>query len=300
MKDIARPTVSIIIASRNRCSQLDNCVASILDSTCSAWELIVVEQTPACHHQFVDDPRVTHIRTETVGKTVAINIGVSASSGAILAFTDDDCTVTSCWISDCITAATKADVIFGSLVAYKQDFGIEYVPTFEPKQERILSGRLAFLKNGGAGANLIMHRSVYDRVGPFDEHLGPGRPLRSLEEFDYMYRALRIGAKIMYSPAVEVCHWGGRPWATGAGAALARDYRFGEGAVLAKHLKCGDPQPMVMVGSIVASEVARCVRSLLRTGRPTGAGRLAAFLHGLGSGLTAGVDRPRRLYRSTN
>src|SRR4029078_4597421 len=45
-------------------------------------------------------------------------------------------------------------------------------------------------------------------VGPFDERLGlgSGTPWSSGEELDYVLRAIRSGARVVYDPAVRVTH----------------------------------------------------------------------------------------------
>ena len=55
---------------------------------------------------------------------------------------------------------------------------------------------------------IFLRRAVVAGVGPFDERLGlgSGTPWSSGEELDYVLRAIRSGARVVYDPAVTVTH----------------------------------------------------------------------------------------------
>ena len=58
----------------------------------------------------------------------------------------------------------------------------------------------------GATANAAVRRDVLERVGPFNEVLGAGRPTGVGEDTEYFYRVLRGGGAIVYQPTAVVLH----------------------------------------------------------------------------------------------
>lgn len=92
---MSEPLVSVIIPTYNGASFLGNAIRSVLDQTYPNFELIVVDDkspdnTEELVNQF-DDSRIQYIRHETnQGAASARRTGCRASSGAIIAFLDQD------------------------------------------------------------------------------------------------------------------------------------------------------------------------------------------------------------------
>ena len=72
---------------------------------------------------------------------------------------------------------------------------------------------------------LFLRRDVVASVGPFDERLGlgSGTPWSSGEELDYVLRAIRSGARVVYDPDLTVTHARKRYTASGLRAVGLRD-----------------------------------------------------------------------------
>src|SRR4051812_34331559 len=60
------------------------------------------------------------------------------------------------------------------------------------------------------GANMIIPKEVFTRIGLFDERFGAGAPFKAGEESDLIYRADRAGIPIEYVPDLIVQHFHGR------------------------------------------------------------------------------------------
>jgi hypothetical protein len=129
------------------------------------------------------------------------------------------------------------------------------LPTFSPGRLEVVSGAARARLRGGAGANLFARRQLFERIGRFDDAIGPGAPFRSCEEYDIDYRALRAGAKILRDPENAVLHWGKRAHRDGSSQRLLRDYQYGEGAVLAKHVRSGDLVALRLSLTIIQKEL---------------------------------------------
>jgi len=80
---------------------------------------------------------------------------------------------------------------------------------------------------------MTMRRALVERLGPFDEDFGPGAPVGSGEDTDYLFRAYLDGATIEYVPDMTVFHYHGRK-TPDAGKALFRRYMIGSGALNVK------------------------------------------------------------------
>jgi GT2 family glycosyltransferase len=89
----------------------------------------------------------------------------------------------------------------------------------------------------GTGGNFLLRRDVFEQLRGFDERLGPGAPGRAAEDIDLLYRVLRSGWTIAYTPAAVVYHQmktqrarlrGRFPYAYGMGVFLAKQYRHGD------------------------------------------------------------------------
>jgi GT2 family glycosyltransferase len=82
---------------------------------------------------------------------------------------------------------------------------------------------------------MALKRSLLQDVAPFDTRLGAGTPCKAGEDSDYIYRALRRGRRIIYSPDVLIEHAHDRT-DEAAVRAVRSNYLLGRGALYAKHL----------------------------------------------------------------
>src|SRR3954449_4887009 len=102
--------VSVVICTRNRPDLIGNAVASVVANTYSSFDVLVVDQsdddrTGAVVRALMEShPSLRYLHTRTPGLSRAYNIGVRATTGDVLAFTDDDCVAPADWIA-CIVAA---------------------------------------------------------------------------------------------------------------------------------------------------------------------------------------------------
>jgi glycosyltransferase involved in cell wall biosynthesis len=289
--------ISVIIATRDRPDQLARCLASVLACDHDSFEVVVVDQSvpPA---PVPDDDRVVHIVTPTTGKSAGLNIGLAAASSDLLAFTDDDCTVPADWlerVEDVFARHPDVAMAFGELRPIPHDPSEVFVTPVELQEFRVVRNTRAAHVRGGAGANMAARRHVFDAIGPYDERIGPGSEFHACEEYDVYYRTLAAGRAVAFTPEVTTTHWGVRSYADGTGQLLKRRYAYGEGAVIGKHLRMGDPR-MALVGARITAEDLRFVLSNLRQRRLTGLGQLIYKWQGLIRALLSRVDRRRRVF----
>jgi GT2 family glycosyltransferase len=84
------------------------------------------------------------------------------------------------------------------------------------------------------GCNMTFDRSVFNRVGLFDERLGAGAEIPAGEDTDYIIRCYLAGVELIYDPELVVHHRHGRKTLED-GKALFVGYTIGSGALYAKH-----------------------------------------------------------------
>ncbi len=220
--------VSVVIGTYDRAHLLEGALQALAaqevpDSL--KWEIVVVDnnsadataQTVAAFSKTTPIP-VRYVFERQQGVASARNRGVREARGEIIAFTDDDVLPTSDWVAQ--TAA--------AIVRWNADgAGGRILPKWEATPPRWLTenwnlmarlaimdfetGQLLSLPIGPKpqvwGANMAFRREALQKVGDFDPRLGVvGKKLYRGEEDDLIRRALRLGLKIAYDPALRVFH----------------------------------------------------------------------------------------------
>jgi len=300
---MAVPSISVIVPTRNRPHRVGDCAKSIL-ATAGFVDLIFVDQSDARATEEVlsriRDPRLRYVRTETRGVTNGRNVGIQASQSELIAFTDDDCCVRPDWIRSIqgiFSADPNVAVVCGRVVVPDEIKHLGYAEGFEPR-ERQWQGRYPPIgQDWGITANMILRRSVVDRVGLFDPMLGAGAPLRSGGEPDFLFRVLRAGMKVVNANEVVVDHYGIRKPGEESRKLIA-GYSAGTAAALFKHVRLGDPEGAAVYFRFLGSTLARVGRNVVTRRRPTGINFLISFMSGTLASYKFRVDRKRREYVS--
>lgn len=236
--------VDVIIPSRDRPEDLARCLPTILANDHPQFEVIVVDQstTNASERVVADlaDPRLRYHRQHDTGKSQGVNAALAQAKGDVMAFADDDCTVPPDWLRRAVAVLAKESevgIVFGAVAAAPHDPRTTFVPEFRPPRYRRLRRRLVRAHHSGIEANMVVRRVMFERIGGFDEFLGPGSRFRSGADWDLAYRALRTGFALVHDPANVVVLWGRREYATGAFRRLIANNYHGVGAGYARHAR---------------------------------------------------------------
>lgn len=289
------PSISVVVATRNRSGSLGACLESILASDYPSFELLVVDQSDDDASEKIvsglGDARVKFLRQKGItGKERALNAAIRAVSADVIAFTDDDCTVPADWLSVAmrtLEAEPKAGVIYGAVVAAPHDPDEQFVPVFEPKEYRRIHGRFARAHRSGMGANMVVRRRVFAEVNGFEQTLGPGGIYRSGGDWEISYRALRSGFDVIQAPNLVVTHFGARKYGNGEVRRLIANNYFGIGAGYGIHAKHGD---VVAAGTVVVEAgytIAAMAANLVRARPPLGFRRFYSLVFGFCTALLA-------------
>jgi GT2 family glycosyltransferase len=310
MTDLA-PHISVIIPTRDRPSDLRQCLDSLLRVHYPSWDVLVVDQSGDDRSRLVVEacqdrhPRLTYRDLLTKGLSRARNAGLETVGGRLVAFLDDDCTVEPNWLESVAAVFSRhprAAVVFGRVESAPHDPRQACIPVHDVRRESVLTGRLAFgstwyRDTWSMGAAMYLQRPVWEKVGPFDVHLGAGTPFGAAEDTDFGYRALSHGERIVVTPACVVRHHGARDYRSGAVSALIRKSAYGLGAHHMKLIRCGDPAAVVLIAARILVLLGRVnIGRLVLARGASGSARIALYLRGLVDSFRLPVDPGRHLY----
>src|SRR5690349_15503593 len=218
--------VSIVICTANRADDLRDTLASLAGVAWSgSAELLVVDNrsTDGTRGVVEETARtypfaVRYLYEDGEGKYAALNSGIRAARGRIIAATDDDARFEPDWLE------RAAD----GLRRYGCDFvGGRVLPLWgAPKPEWLAEANalhtkvIALLDHGNTprefgrggiswplGVNVAYRREVFERVGLFDSRLGrKAGTLRNQAQREWHLRARAAGARGFYVPEMVVHH----------------------------------------------------------------------------------------------
>lgn len=220
-----RPTtVSVIVCTRDRPGQLQNCLDSLVRLDPSPTEIIVVDNastTDETKQVAISHDAVRYIREDRPGLDIARNTGFSAATSELVAFVDDDVVIEQSWLRGLIEGFRDADVsaVTGLVLAAELEteaqwtferhwpFNRGYLPkTFDNAYYEATKPYGTPSWEIGAGANMAFRREVFEKVGPFDERLDVGAAGCSGDS-EYWHRILAAGMTIRYEPRAVVRHF---------------------------------------------------------------------------------------------
>lgn len=293
--------ISVVICTRDRGKALASCLASLARQRSAAGEVLVVDNSrsgnawPVC----ADFPFVRYLHEPRSGLSVARNAGVRASRKAVIAFTDDDVELHPGWTAEIARAFGEADIqaLTGLVLPARLDtpaqrsfqfdmggFGTTFVPLlFDHRffDETRPSG--AHVWRIGAGANMAVRRSAFERLGLFDERLGAGAAGCS-EDSEFWYRLLAQGGACLYEPRAVVFHHHRSDWP--GFKRQMRAYMKGHvAALVVQYDKFGDRGNLNRIRKQLPAYFLRTFVNALLESRPGRMGILAAEIAGWLAGL---------------
>jgi glycosyltransferase involved in cell wall biosynthesis len=264
--------ISVVVCTHNRAYRLGQTLKSLQEMAVPVglpWELIIVDNnsndsTEQVINNFTNkfDLNVKYVAERRQGLSYARNMGVQEASGAIIAFTDDDCIVDRHWIAS-ISKEFHSDAsiagIGGRVELYNK---LDRPVSIRVHKEKMILSSIDRLFNLIIGCNMAFVRPVFDEIGMFDTDFGAGSRLASSEDIDFLYRAYKKGLKIIYSPDVLVYHNHGRR-SDKQIKALYKGYAIGRGAFYCKHILMTDKAVLHLAYSELASLIKRIIKRLI-------------------------------------
>jgi GT2 family glycosyltransferase len=222
----AKPSVSIVVATRDRSSDLRRCLESLVaQRTQRSVEIIVVDNNPdsAVTPPVVRDfPGVVLVSERRAGLSYARNRGIFAASGEIIVTTDDDVSCPPEWIERLVAPFARSDVMVVTGNVLPADLDGDAQRIFEAygglsRGFRPVVASADWYSRGrravptwklGCTANAAFRRAIFadPEIGLMDEALGAGTPTGCSEDTYVFYRVLKAGYSIIYEPSAMVWH----------------------------------------------------------------------------------------------
>lgn len=244
--------LSVIVGTRNRAHVIVDCLNSIVAALAKAApleaEIIVVDngstdETPIVIQNWIASCAfpVRWLFEPRPGLSASRNYAMRVAKGELLVFTDDDCQLSEDYFNDLLRwdAADTDLVLRGGRVELGDptDLTLSIKTSREVRRwyRRMNSARHENLAATIVGCNLALRREVAERIGPFDERLGPGVDIPAAEDTDWIYRAYLADIVIEYVPDMVIYHHHGRKLQS-EGDKLFANYALGNGALYAKYL----------------------------------------------------------------
>jgi GT2 family glycosyltransferase len=224
-----RAGLTVVVPTKDRVTMLTNCLAALRDELGAGDEIIVVDSAsaePVPVAEVAARAGARLARSEVAGASLARNLGWRAARHEIVAFVDDDVRVRPGWVVALMSAFDDEtiDFVTGGVVVpdHQRDAERPVAVTSRTVRTPLHTGLDGDL---GASANLAVRRRALDRVGGFDQTLGPGTWASSAEDLDLFDRLFRLNCLGMFEPLACAEHdqWRTKP------QLLALDWRYGKG-----------------------------------------------------------------------
>jgi glycosyltransferase involved in cell wall biosynthesis len=220
-------SISVVITTFNRAALLEQTLGKMRSQAFAASdELIVVDNASSDRTPEVIETAarefpvpLRYLRESEPGKTPALNAGIAAARGDVLALTDDDVLVAEDWIAAIrvLFSDPSLDLAGGRVDPFWESPPPRWLQVEGKGQYTEMASPLALQHYGAAqplgartavGANLIVRRRSYDALGGFAAHLGRRRgTLLCGEDHDFCERAVAAGMRCEYRPEILVRHW---------------------------------------------------------------------------------------------
>ncbi len=197
--------VSVVVPTRCRPALLDRCLLALLDQSfpLQKFEVIVVDDGPDPETEAVVSSRAAgaidvglrlrYLALESAGPAAARNRGWREATGAIVAFTDDDCLPQPGWLAAGAAAFDRGDV---AAVSGKIVVPLNGTPTdYQLNVSKLEEGEFVT-------ANCFYRRSVLADLGGFDERFR----VAWREDTDLLFAALEKGLRLEPADDAVVVH----------------------------------------------------------------------------------------------
>lgn len=191
---------SIIIILKNDLGIIDTITGLNKQNFSKKFEIIVVDRSTISYPKIRSKIPLTWIDYDSKGKRYTIpeqrNVGIKKAKGEVIVFLDASCKPNQDWLENILEPIDKngESIVMGRTgseggstlndLSYEKNLSVKYVseaPTI----------------------NLAIKKSVFSKVGFFDENLEYG------SDVDFTWRSINQGYKIRYQPRAYATHdWG--------------------------------------------------------------------------------------------
>ena len=199
------PRVSVVVCAYNAERTMAPCLASLEKLNYPNYEVIVVNDGSTDTTREISE-RFEYIRLinqENRGLSAARNVGIAASTGEIVAFTDSDCVADPDWLNYLVTTYVRSGrAAVGG-------------PNFPPPEDMLVPSAVAVSPGGPThvllndeiaehipGCNMAFRKTALEEISGFDPVFRAAG-----DDVDLCWRLQNQGYQIGFSPAAVVWHF---------------------------------------------------------------------------------------------
>jgi GT2 family glycosyltransferase len=277
---------AVVVATRNRPAAVMRLLDALERQPERDFQVMIVDQSDpvdtGVEKRVNASGRLHLIRDEGMGTARARNLGWRNLGATWVSFLDDDTPPEPDWAASLreeLVGHPYVDMVSGPVAAERaDDDGFPALGGFAVEEPQLLAGRYVRPWRV-AGGICTVRRATLERIGGWDERLGPGTAeFLACEDMDFNYRLTRSGGRVYLTPRVRVSH---DQWRSSDEVlALYAAYNRAWGGVVSKHLKTGDP---VGAARLAAGRLRGIWR--VRRSRRLARAELGGFLRGTARGL---------------
>jgi glycosyltransferase involved in cell wall biosynthesis len=215
--------ITVILCTYQRCERLAKALQSVAGSAMpesTQWEVLIVDNNSTDNTRNVSEEfcrrysgRFRYIFELRAGKSYALNSGIQAARGDILAFMDDDVLVEPTWLHNLTRPILSGDCVgSGGRILPQTNFTR---PKWVGEGRYALAPLALFdlglnagrLEEAPFGTNMAFRRTMFERYGRFRTDLGPC-PINQIrsEDTEFGARLLAGGEILRYEPTALVFH----------------------------------------------------------------------------------------------
>jgi glycosyltransferase involved in cell wall biosynthesis len=214
---------SVIIATYNRAEELGKTLESLMNLEVSgAWEVIIVDNNSRDNTRDVVVEKaksfpvsLQYLMEKEQGRSAALNAGILAAQGDIIAVTDDDVRVDPLWLHNAEHALAQlhCDYLGGKALPIWSGPLPDWLPRREGKHWAVIAlldygaQPIEFGEKVPLGVNMVFRRECFTRAGLWDNSIGrKAGTLLGQEVREWSQRARAAGLRGYYSPDLVVHH----------------------------------------------------------------------------------------------
>jgi len=264
--------ISLICATYNRSTELEQLLKSLVAQTYKNFEIIVVDQIKngliddICQ-SYIQQLDLIHIKSQRLGLSNNRNQGITAATGGILGFPDDDCTYYPDTLQNVISyfaTNPNTSLVYGKI--YNRVMKKNIMRNW-PVITTAVTNLYSIMLYSSSIVVFIVNNDIY-----FDKKFGVNEMYGALEDIDLCYSCFKDDAKLEYCPKIEVNH----PEVSSNFLNCNKAYSYGRGwgAFFAKHL---NPKNVPLFIGILGYVVLLALRDIVLF-RPTAKGRIYSII----------------------
>ena len=223
--------VTVAVCTRDRPTDLANCLAALQRLDYPSLEILVVDNAPSTDatQRLVQDlaqsaftPPVRYVQEPRPGLDWARNRAILEATGEIIAYTDDDVIVDPDWVrqlAQVFGENPQVMAVTGLVIPHELETDAQVLfelnggfgRGFEQQWLHFPLGQAMHWSdlgtgNLGTGANMAFRRSVFQQVGGFDPALDVGTATQGAGDLELFFRILKAGYPLVYEPRALVRH----------------------------------------------------------------------------------------------